>query len=263
MTDSWYTGMQHVFDRMVAFGAHTIYVEQATHLEWLPWAAKLRCSGNVYLHFMKALDKITRGKFNIRLVGTERNDSLDTVRPIYQLKKKVSIPLVVDGKTFEAYDHWGFPFLGVKRDVPSANYYYAKDDSGGDFFIKQGTWGHRENKWFPPETKIDGILFIDILRFGMLPFYDLKKVSEQIYEIMESKHIILDDCSLWNILVTEDSTVRLIDTNDSPPTTTTIAYNQLSLMAAQILLDTGAKWKTISDSARAELDKVKREAIRE
>ncbi|VVB50670.1 Uncharacterised protein [uncultured archaeon] len=210
MTDSTYSGMQDTFDRVIASGAHTIYVEQATHLEFLPWAAKLRCSGNVYLHFKRELEKVTHGLFSVRLIGVDRNERLNTVRPIYQLKKKVDIELEVDGKKYRAYDTWDISFIGVQHRRPLGAYYYAVGEDGKDYFLKY----RKDRGWFPPEPKKDGMLLSDIFRWGMLPFYDMSKMQKEIFFKYTSNPNRYEDFRPWNTLVDEDSNVSFIDTGD-------------------------------------------------
>jgi hypothetical protein len=213
MKDSTYENMQGIFDNIVSAGTKTIYVEQATHLEFPDWAKKLWSPGNIYLHFMRKLDSVTHGNYNIRLVAMDRNERLNTVRPIYQLKRKITEEIEVNGKVYTAYDKWSFPFIGVDATEPSRIYYYAKDAGGDDFFIKKETGNYITGRSFPPVKKIEGLLFSDILRLGILGFYNSGKIKEQLKELKREANI-LDDLRPWNIIIDEASNLHVIDIGD-------------------------------------------------
>lgn len=211
MLDCTYSGMKELFEFIVKSKTHTIYIEQATHLEWLPWAAKLVVPGNPFIHFMQELDSITEGKFNIRLIGMDRNERLNTVRPIYQLKRKINEVLNVNGEEFVAYDSWTLPFLGVEPLPFEPVYRYATNSDGRHYFLK---WIN--NVWTKPVPKIEGFLLSDIFRFGITQFYDLKKIKEQMWNKYCGNADNMGDVRPWNMLVSENSNLYYIDQDERP-----------------------------------------------
>jgi hypothetical protein len=215
MLNNSYEGMRSLFREMDSLGAHTIYVEQATHLEWLEWASKLYCEGNPYIHFMKSLTSITDGKYNVRLIGVDRNPQLNTVRPIYQLKRKINKEIKIGNETYTAYDSWLVPYFGNRSKESAGEYYFVKDQNGEDLFLKFNILGVNKSLWSPPVPKVEGLLLSDIFRLGIAHFYDKDKIKDQLNYYFSSKEGSISDFRPWNVIVTENSTTYIFDNDES------------------------------------------------
>ncbi len=232
MSDSTYTGMNKIFEFIDSCKAHTIYVEQATHLEYPSWASRFTVSTNPYVYFLKELEKINNFSYSVRLIGVNRDERLNTIRPIYQLKRKISERVTIDDKEFTIYDKWEFPFLGVSQLNFIPNYGFATDFDNKHYFIKS-----KNGVWYKPELKIDGLLLSDIFRFGIIQFYDLKKIKYQITEFYGKNNEKVTDIRPWNIVVSENSDVYFIDSEEYIPTDESKLSDLTAVTILKILLD--------------------------
>jgi hypothetical protein len=219
-------GMNQGLDFLNRISSHakTIYVEQATHLEYAYFGKHLTCgSRNPFHYWLEKLDTATNDLFNIRLIGVHKTH-LNTIRPMYQLKRKIAEKFVYygDGMTsdmeFNIYDKWNVPYIdfGSPRVndwnlpvvLPRKKQYLFAEMGGQHYFIKI-----LEDKNKLVTLKHEGFLLSDILKFGMLPFYDRTKLKEQIADCINFNHA---DFVPWNIIVNENSKIFLIDGNDNP-----------------------------------------------
>jgi hypothetical protein len=164
---------------------------------------------------MEELGKLTQNKYNIRLIGMHRTH-MNTIRPMYQLKKKIKEDLWIDGKKYEVYDRWNTPYEGYLNFILSPGdiekgcaqtsertYMFATHNSKHWFIKKEGN----EYKICP---KIDGLLLSEIMKFGMINFYDRIKMRKQILGWIKDEKIHPDPHE-WNIIVDGNSNMHLID----------------------------------------------------
>jgi SAM-dependent methyltransferase len=204
-----------VFLVQAAKHASTIYVELATHLEWPGWAKKLVVPGNPYAHWERELSRITGNNFNVRLIGMHPTH-INTVRPMYQLKRKLAESLSVDGKTYTVYDRWTTAYRGYKACELSAQeigagkaprssseYMFATCDNE-HWFIKR-----RRGK-YAIKRKVRGMLLSDILKYALLNFYDVVKLEHQLLDYASGARVH-PDLNPWNFIVTESSDLVPID----------------------------------------------------
>ena len=204
-----------IFLKQAAKHATTMYVELATHLEHPKWAKKLVISGNPYTYWAGELERITDGRFNVRLVGMHPTH-INTVRPMYQLKKKIAEPLVIDGKKYVVYDKWTTSYRGYRacrltpddlqtgKVIKSGSTYMFAESEGAHWFIKTAGAGHAVR------PKIAGMLLSDVLKYSLLNFYDVVKIEQQLTE-WASGDRAHPDAHPWNFMVTEQSELFAID----------------------------------------------------
>lgn len=181
----------------------TMYLELAHHHEHPRWAQKIKPENpNVppTFYWHERLEKIFPD-FCVRLIGVH-NTHLGSLRPLFQLKRKIQEIVVHDGKEYNVYDRFAYPFVGGNRPH-DRRYAYATHD-GKRYFLKENQGAITVSDY------IDGYLLLDIIRFGLLPYYDKKKLVGQIMD-GASGHT---DPHCWNAIVNKKSELFWIDTDD-------------------------------------------------
>jgi SAM-dependent methyltransferase len=192
----------------------TIYIEQALHLEWAYFGKDMICDDrNPYHFWIDILNKVTGYKFNIRLIGVHRTH-LNTIRPMYQLKRKISEEITINEKTYNIYDSWNVPYMNfgmprVNEDIvclPREKRYMYATCENKHYFLKQT----KDNVFIM--KKHEGFLLSEVLKWGMLPFYNRDKIRTQLKHSLHYRHL---DATPWNFIIDEESNLYAIDYNDN------------------------------------------------
>jgi SAM-dependent methyltransferase len=229
-----------IFLKQAAKHATTMYVELATHLEHPHWAKKLVIKGNPYTYWARELARITDEKFNVRLVGMH-STHINTVRPMYQLKKKLKESLVIGGKEYTVYDRWTTAYRGYRacrldaaglqsgQVHKSASKYMFATNGGEHWFVKQ-----KDDK-YTVRPKLNGLLLSDILKYSLLNFYDVLKIEKQLLKWARGDKTH-PDAHPWNFMVTETSDLVAIDEEgkslfgDSPDISKKLIWTLINLL---------------------------------
>src|SRR4030042_2245062 len=197
----------------------TVYIEQATPLEYPTWAERLKPP----IHAVPAFwwrdhyEKVTGGQFVCRLVGTSRTH-LNTVRYFYMLKRKIREELNIYGKFQDHYtieEKWNYPHLQSVSAPEGTREYYRT--ACGKFIKKKVVTGN-ENYFVEPW--IEGLVLPEALRFGLFPWLNreqIRKDIKQIYTEMHDGKKMMRDFRPHNIMVDEQSRVHLIDKKHAWP----------------------------------------------
>lgn len=154
----------------------TVYIEQATHLEYPTWAERLKPPVYAVPAFWwrDHYQKITGGEYVCRLVGTSRTH-LNTVRYFYILKRKIREGLHIFGKfpaDYKIEEKWNYPFL-QSVSAPEGTREYYRTACGK--FIKKKVVNGNENYFVDPW--IDGLTLPAALKFGLFPFLNRERYA--------------------------------------------------------------------------------------
>jgi hypothetical protein len=204
-TNNNLTELKPMFDQM-AKTAKYIFIEQATHLEWPDWGKKLKADimdTNPYDYWEDQITNVLDNKYTVRLIATLRTH-IGTTRPLYMATRNLNIPIEIEGKPAQIISLFNEPYVGYPlKNLP--NIYGIINQDGKHFLYKsindlvQG-----------PVPWIDGRLLSDILKFGILPYYNIGYIKEQLNSLRDLSWVHTD-LYPWNVLITRDSTMHLID----------------------------------------------------
>ena len=184
--------------------ASTIYIEPAHHCEYPDWSRNL-IPKNPEEHpyfFWKTNLESQFPEFTVRLIDVNRTH-LGSFRPMFLLKKKINKSFVYNETSYNIYDEFNAPFIWHPDNTRK---YYFAESNNQKYFIKIRNNGEVKIK---PYT--DSLLLMEIVRLGLLPWYNRKKIKTQLEKIKNLKH---PDKELWNIFVDENSDLVLIDPDD-------------------------------------------------
>lgn len=208
---------QSIFEKIEY--ADTIYLELAHCNEWPFWAQNLVPKDNHFLspfHTLKYMLEKTFKNFIVRLIGVH-NTHIGSVRPLFQLKRKINEEIKTELFTGIIFDRFKLPYidfgdfsLGADgklyhgcRHKENITYAYALDEKGNKSHLK-----FEGEKLIKISEFIDGFLLSDIIKFGLLPYYDRQKLKIQLAGITVKNH---KDPHPWNFIVKDDSTIAPID----------------------------------------------------
>jgi SAM-dependent methyltransferase len=203
--------------------SETIYLELAHYLEYPVWAENLipEVKINPFLYWLQKL-KEQLPDFSIRLIGVHPTH-LGSVRPLFQCKRKLNEVLQIKSEKFGeiegiVWDRFRLPYLDFndhqwEKEKKSLNidlrkkentHYAYLNRNNKDYFLK---FKNDQLVTFTPF--IDGLLLSDLIKFGMLPYYDRSFIKQQLSKILQEK--TLNDPQSWNFIIDSNSLLYSID----------------------------------------------------
>lgn len=199
---------------------NTIYLELAHHNESPDWSENLVYSEDItpILYWKRQLERDFGEEFNVRIIGVHPTH-LGSLRSMYLVKRNINESIEINNETYIIYDRFKTGYNGFwDHSDPGGNpseknigksdtdYAYAiKDDTR--YFIK-----FVNNKAIRVEPYIDGLLLSDIIKFGILPYYNRSSIKRQLREIADNLNH--KDPHFWNFIIDSESIVHSIDSND-------------------------------------------------
>jgi len=200
----------------------TIYLELAHCNESPSWANKLLPEDYESLSPIHTLFNYITNQFlthTVRLIGVHKTH-IGSLRPLFQLKKHISEKIETELFTGIIYDRFLLPYIDFgdfsltpqgklahgKREKQGISYAFAKDVLNEKYFLK-----FINNVLTKKSKFINGFLLSDIIKFGLLPYYDRFKIKTQLTKYNSTNHT---DPHTWNFFITEQSEVIPIDFNE-------------------------------------------------
>jgi len=199
--------------------AKIIYMELAHCNEWPSWSNNLKPDIADFIspfHYLKRTLEIQFPNFMVRLIGAH-NTHIGSVRPIFQLKAYISEPITTELFTGSIIDKFILPYIDFgdfslnendnllhkKRYKDGISYAIALDLNNNKYFLK-----FKDSQLVKKSEFIDGFLLSNIIKFGLLPYYDRHKLKRQLAHYNFSNH---KDPHPWNFFVGIDSNLIPID----------------------------------------------------
>ena len=205
----------------------TIYIELAHCNESPSWSNKLLPENYESISSIHYLFNYLTNLFlnhTVRLIGVHKTH-LGSLRPLFQLKKHIMEKIDNTLFTGTIYDKFKLPYIDFgdfsltsqgtlvhgKREKHGISYAFARDILNEKYFLK-----FINNVLTKKSKFINGFLLSDIIKFGLLPYYDRFKIKTQLTKYNSTNHT---DPHTWNFFITEQSEVIPIDFNEYTTTT--------------------------------------------